>query len=287
MPVAARAWHVVVTRAVATGPLRPCAAAHRRQLSTASQHRNNSCLVVGGGGALGRATVEGFAQSGWDCTSVDFVPNEHAKWMVLLQAGEAFPAAARRVVEELLVAQPAGFGAIVHAGGGWAGSDPGDEQFPESLDFLWDVNVKSAALAGHIAGSMLQSGGNLTLTGAAAAHPADGGTAGMCAYGMTKAATHHMMESLVSSGKLGRDGGSIHTILPKTMATPANLAAMPDAATEEWHSPADIAAAIVGWAAGTLAPPMNGAYVDINTVGGHTSFAYPKQPDGEASSPPK
>lgn len=292
----------------ATRWLLPCPAAHavtvdaattaaacRRHFATASSG-GKACLVVGGGGALGRATVQKFAESGWECTSLDFMPNEHAKWLVLLQQGEEFAESSRRVLEELQIAQPAGFNAIVHAGGGWAGSDPGDEAFPESLEFLWDVNVKSAALAAHIAGSMLRRGGNLTLTGNSLVHSKqtmcefpthpsfilelachvrcscrrtfswcrwyawyvrvrhdqsrheslDGESGGrwvnLYITELRHCCTRHcfachcIMFSLTVHCMLsgGNFGGSIHTILPKTIATPANLAAMPDAATDEW-----------------------------------------------------
>lgn len=255
---------------LAAGPAGPIRRAQPRAQRASTAAAAKACLVVGGSGALGRAAVTGFSRAGWHCTSVDFSANDEAAGgTVLLREGEAFADSSRRVLEELRAASGGGFGAVVHAGGGWAGSDPGDDGFPESLEFLWDVNVKSAALAAHVAGDMLLPGGTLTLTGAAAA-VGDGGTAGMAAYGMTKAATHHLMDSMRNTLQ---DGASVHTILPMTIATPANIEAMPDADTSSWTDPADIATAVVGWAEGK-SPPANGAYVEMTTEGGSTSFTY-------------
>jgi dihydropteridine reductase len=248
-----------------------------RSLATAGEARR-ACLVVGGSGALGQAVVDAFENAGWSAASVDFTENRRASGgVVVLRAEEEFDACAARVVQELRGVAVAAvserqFSAIVHAGGGWAGSDPGQPDFPSSLEFLWNVNVKSAALAAHAAGELLAPGGILTFTGAAAA--LDGATPGMCAYGMTKAATHHLMETC--GEVLGARGTNprVHAILPVTIDTPANRAAMPDADTCSWTSPVRIAEEIVGWANATHASPPNGAYVAISTADRHTTFSY-------------
>ena len=162
------------------------------------------------------------------------------------------------------------FNAVVHAGGGWAGSDPGEDSFPVSLEVMWEANVKSAALAAHAAGALLRPGGMLTLTGAAAAM-SETGTPGMAAYGMAKAATHHLMQT--TSASLDCAGSRVNAILPLTIDTPSNRSAMPDADFSTWTSAGDIAAAIVGWAGGH-SPPRNGSFVQMVTQNSRTSFEY-------------
>lgn len=248
-----------------------------RKLATASNSgTSRTCLVVGGSGALGHAVVNSFEAAGWTTTSVDFSNNSNSSGgCVTLQAGEAFDTCAARVIRELKQADETTaalqFDAIVHTGGGWAGSDPGQPDFPSSLQYLWDVNVKSAALTAHAAGELLAPEGMLTFTGAAVV--ADGATPGMCAYGMTKAATHHLM--VTCAEMLGARGNSrVHAILPVTIDTPGNRSAMPDADTSSWTSPACIADKIVAWADGACTTPPNGAYVTVRTADNQTTFSF-------------
>eukprot|EP00500_Bicosoecida_sp_ms1_P014199 CAMPEP_0203823920 /NCGR_PEP_ID=MMETSP0115-20131106/50417_1 /ASSEMBLY_ACC=CAM_ASM_000227 /TAXON_ID=33651 /ORGANISM="Bicosoecid sp, Strain ms1" /LENGTH=125 /DNA_ID=CAMNT_0050732955 /DNA_START=26 /DNA_END=399 /DNA_ORIENTATION=+ len=90
------------------------------------------------------------------------------------------------------------YNAVVCAAGGWAGGAPGDDGFMKSVDFLYRVNFLTAAASARLAAKYLAPGGLLALTGAAAA--LQGGTPGMAAYGMTKAATHHLVKSMAEPG---------------------------------------------------------------------------------------
>ena len=147
----------------------------RRALSSTAQPTRRA-LVVGGCGCLGQAVVQVFEKAGWECTSVDLAPSEDASHNIELEAGESFTDSAEQMARQLK-ADGSGFQAVIHAAGGWAGSDAGSDDFPGSLQSMWDVNIQSAALAAHAAGICLQPKGMLTLTGAAAVH--QGGTPGM------------------------------------------------------------------------------------------------------------
>lgn len=61
------------------------------------------------------------------------------------------------------------------------------------------MNIRSALGASHVASKLLKENGLLVLTGASAALNA---TPGMIAYGITKAATHHLIKSLAVEGGL-------------------------------------------------------------------------------------
>ena len=267
---------------------RPAATPRCRALSSAAASDGpRQCLVVGGCGALGKAVVSQFVGAGWGCTSVDLrtknAENTEATTNVLLEPDCGFGYHASDALSALQHGARQ-FDVVVHAAGGWAGSDPGDNAFPASLEFLLDVNVKSAALAAHLAGALLAPGGMLTLTGAAAARGGEG-TAGMAAYGMSKAATHHLMATMAQT--LQPSGATVNTLLPVTIDTPANRAAMPDTDTSSWTDPAHIGAKILSWAEGSSTPPVSGGFVEIATEDGATTFSYEEAGGGELGfSPP-
>lgn len=246
-----------------------------RRLSTAAESHAAArrCLVVGGCGGLGAPVVALFSRAdGWHCTSIDFSENEAAHSNMLVGQDEDFAESAPRLVGALA---DHGFDVIVHAAGSWAGSDPGLSDFPVSLQKLWHANVESAALAAHLAGQLLRPNGMLILTGAKVASVA-GGTPGMAAYGMTKAATHHLMESMASNLK---DGRRAFAILPVTIDTVANRGAMPGADTSAWTDPNDIAQEVMEWAqavdGGKGRLPENGSSVSVLTESNQTRFVYP------------
>lgn len=211
---------------------------------------------------------------GWHCTSVDFHESAAAQSNVLVR-DESFAESAPRVLDAL---SDDGFDVIVHAAGSWAGSHPGTAEFPASLQMLWSANVESAALAAHVAGELLRPNGMLVLTGAQVAS-APGGTPGMAAYGMTKAATHHLMESMAANLA---DGRRAFAILPVTIDTAANRSAMPDADTSTWTDPEDVARELMEWAQAVGSGkavesqriPENGSTVSVLTEAGDTRFVY-------------
>lgn len=251
----------------------------RRLATQAANEENRRCLVVGGCGGLGAPIVEAFSRTpGWHCTSLDFRESTAAHENVISHGESEFA----KTAPQLLNALPDdGFDAIVHAAGSWAGSDPGEADFPQSLQRLWRANVESAALAAHVAGRLLRPNGMLVLTGAKVASDV-GGTPGMAAYGMTKAATHHLVESVAADLT---DGRRAFAILPVTIDTAANRSAMPCADTSAWTDPEDIAREILEWAQaasnheaaeGQLRRlPENGSHVLVLTESKQTRFVYP------------
>ena len=64
----------------------------------------------------------------------------------------------------------------------------------------------------------------------------------MSAYAASKAAVLNFTQSLAS--ELAADGITVNAIAPSIIDTPANREAMPDADTENWLLPEEIAAVI-------------------------------------------
>jgi NAD(P)-dependent dehydrogenase (short-subunit alcohol dehydrogenase family) len=88
---------------------------------------------------------------------------------------------------------------------------------------------------------MRQAGkGSLVAIGAAAALRAP---EGLAAYASSKGAVLRLTESLAD--ELKRDGVRVNAVLPGTIDTPQNRAAMPDADPALWVKPTEVAEAIL------------------------------------------
>ena len=70
----------------------------------------------------------------------------------------------------------------------------------------------------------------------------------MTAYGMTKAATHHLLDTICQADSGLPENSVAIVILPITIDSAGNREAMPDADTSTWTDPNDIADALFGWA---------------------------------------
>jgi dihydropteridine reductase len=146
------------------------------------------------------------------------------------------------------------------AAGGWAGGSIKSGDLVANVDKMISMNVHSALQASRIAALRLAPGGLLVLTGAAAAVE---GTSGMIAYGITKAATHQLVESMAQQFK---KEATCLAILPVTIDTPSNRAGMPSADTSTWTPPDFIARTILGWTEGER--PASGSLLKVITEGG-------------------
>merc|ERR1712000_432967 len=153
-----------------------------------------SLLVYGGSGQLGDAIINCFKSQGYDTFSVDFRESPNATTSICL-TGEV--QADLDKVAEALTSANAKLDVVVCAAGGWVGGDIKSKDIMATVDKMYRFNVQSAVASSHIASHFLVPGGLLVLTGAAAA---GGGTPGMIAYGITKAATHQLIASLAAGG---------------------------------------------------------------------------------------
>jgi len=84
--------------------------------------------------------------------------------------------------------------------------------------------------------------------------------AGMSAYVSSKAALVAMTRSLAR--EVGPRGVRVNAVLPTTIDTPANRAAMPDADFSQWTRPESIAA-VIHWLASDAAAAVRGALVPV------------------------
>lgn len=216
-------------------------------------------IVTGGTGGLGRAVVGAFVAAG-DRVIVPWLVEGEADAVrtrfpnaVLVRADVADEAGVREVVEH------AGDAAVLVNGVGGFAMGPHHETPLDLWDHLYRLNVRAAAaMARAVLPGMLarRAGAIVNVAAAAALDP----PAGMGAYTASKAALVAFTRSLAR--EVGPQGVRVNAVLPTTIDTPANRAAMPDANFALWTKPEQIAAAIV-WLASDAASGVRGALVPL------------------------
>lgn len=223
-------------------------------------------IVTGGTGALGREIVSRFLASGdrvwvpWLIKSerdavAELWPEALASGrVVLVEADVAEPEAARRLVES---AEPVA--GLVNAAGGFAGGAPVHETDPELWTRLFRMNALTAVVMCRavLPGMLARGAGSIVNVSSRAAFVA---SRGLAAYSASKAAVAVLTETLQAEVE-GR-GLRVNAIVPETLDTPANRAAMPDADPGRW-SPPERVAAVVHWLMGADASTVRGGCLPV------------------------
>lgn len=195
-------------------------------------------VVTGAGGALGAAAVQAAAARGIRVARIDRGALEPD---ALSFAGvDLADFAAAQAAMQAIHARAGRIDALLNIAGGFAAG-----ALTESDPALWDrmfaLNLKTAVIASKAAlPYLIESGaGRIVNVGALGAVKAG---AGMGAYAASKAGVAKLTESLAEELK-GRV--TVNAVLPSTIDTPANRAAMPKADFSKWVSPAELAAVML------------------------------------------
>lgn len=168
------------------------------------------------------------------------------------------PAGAAAVVNATAV-RFGGTDILVAVAGGWRGGKPVAKTDLETLDWLWKINLVTAFNICQAAlpqltcrgwGRIITMGSRSALTGQARSG----------AYAASKAAVVALTQSIAAEVK--DVGVTANTILPSTIDTPANRAAMPDADFAKWVTPEQIAAT-VRFLCSEDAAAINGAAIPL------------------------
>lgn len=206
-------------------------------------------LVTGAAGNLGRAVAAVLAARGYRVAALDRLaeplegvvatlpdPDSH---LVLAGVDLMDPAACDAAMARLVET----FGrldAVAHTVGGFtmapvADAAPAVWEQMFRLNLLTTANVFSAAIA-----RMRPAGrGSLVAIGAMAALKSP---AALAPYSASKSGVLRLVESYAE--ELKAEGIRVNAVLPGTIDTPQNRAAMPDADTAGWVQPAQLAEAI-------------------------------------------
>jgi NAD(P)-dependent dehydrogenase (short-subunit alcohol dehydrogenase family) len=211
---------------------------------------DNAIIVTGAAGNVGSAVIRLLAERGARVAAVDAVkqplealiaslPNA-ARHLSLAGQDLLDPTACATIAER--VGRELGrVDGVVNTVGGFAMGSLA-ESGPELWDQMFGLNLKTALnLYRAVVPTMRSAGkGSLVAIGAAAALRAP---EGLAAYASSKAAVLRLTESLAD--ELKRDGVRVNAVLPGTIDTPQNRAAMPDADAALWVKPSEVAEAIL------------------------------------------
>ncbi len=220
-------------------------------------------VVTGGAGALGRAVVSAFLAGG-DRVAVPWIV---ARERDALRAGCEAPDRLDLVEADLgtddgvtrLGAASDGTEVLVNVAGGFEGGAPFLDTPLEAWDRMYRINLRTAVATTHrlLPGMLDRSRGAVINVGAQAAldPPATLG-----AYTASKAGVAAFTRSLQQ--ELTGHGVRVNAVMPGTIDTPANRAAMPDADFSSWTPPARIAA-VVHWLASDDAAAVRGALIPV------------------------
>jgi len=228
-------------------------------LPAMTRSAERSVVVTGGTGALGRRVVETFLAAG-DRVTVPWIVKQEAaelgghERLVLLEADVAEEAGAAEV------AGSAGrIDVLVNGVGGFGGGAGVHETELELWDRLYRMNVRSAAAMSRAAlPSMLEAGAGVIVN--VASRAADDCPPGIAAYSASKAAVAALTRSL--HNEVSDRGVRVNAVVPTTIDTPANRAAMPDADFSSWTPPEEIARVML-WLAGDEGRTVRGGLIPV------------------------
>lgn len=211
-------------------------------------------LITGAKGGLGSAVTVAFLNAGHtvigvsrSITAADFPQSS----FIPMAAGMNQIAEVVRQVEPL--------DAVVHLVGGWAGGAAVAEETDQTVEQMLDINAVSTwqLLRAVIPALRRNGGGRIVAVGSrAAVEPA----AGSGAYSAAKAA----MVALVRTVAIEEapHGITANCVLPGTMDTPGNRAAMPRADRSHWV-PVERVAGLILWLASESGASVTGAALPI------------------------
>lgn len=226
---------------------------------------DRSVLITGAAGHLGRAVAAAFAERGANLVLLDrsrealqqvFGGEDERRLFVpanLLEPREVEAAVAEALLrfEHLDV--------LCNLAGGFRMGEAVHETSDATWDLLFDLNARTLlhacrAVVPHLVargrGAIVNVGAFSALKGAA--HTG--------AYVASKSAVIRLTESM--SLELRERGIRVNCVLPTTLDTPVNRAAMADADPSRWVAPADLAAVIV-FLASDAARAVHGAAVPV------------------------
>jgi NAD(P)-dependent dehydrogenase (short-subunit alcohol dehydrogenase family) len=206
---------------------------------------NQTVVVTGASGNLGGAVARAFAARDANVVlvarHVDAMAGVRSERQLAVAADLAQQADAARVAAETI----GRFGRIdvlCNIAGGFRMGAPVHETTDETWNLLLDLNVVTMLnMVRAIVPRMIARGGGRIVN--VAANAALRGTAGMGAYCATKSAVIRLTESMAA--ELRERNVNVNCVLPTTLDTPENRAAMPKADPSRWVQLDDLAQTIV------------------------------------------
>src|SRR6266850_1814369 len=230
--------------------------------------KDKVAIITGAVGNLGTATARLFQQAGARTVLVDRSPDrvrEAFKHIAnskdhLLAGGVDLTSV--ESIGKLVQQTLARFGrvdALVNTVGGYRGGKPVHEADLADWDFLFNVNVRTTLLCCRavIPQMLRQSRGTIINV---ASRDGLAGSAGYAAYSASKSAVLRLTESLAAELKVSNI--NVNCIMPGTIDTPQNRAAVPNGDFSRWVEPAAIAD-VIAFLASDASRAINGAALPV------------------------
>ena len=224
-------------------------------------------IVTGAAGNLGRAVAQAFAAQGARLALVDLDPEALESARRSLPAGCESAAFAADLMDPAAVEGMAAgvserFGRVdvlANIAGGFTMGPPLHETPDKDWDFMLNLNARTLfnCCRATVPRMLAAGGGRIVNVSARAAIKGIGHMGPYCA---SKAAVITLTESLAD--ELKDSGINVNCILPGTVDTPQNRAAMPDQDHERWV-PLDALADVILFLASDAARAVTGAAVPV------------------------
>jgi len=227
-----------------------------------------TAIITGATGGLGPAVVQVMLEEGASVAAIgrDEAQLEALRIALAPQAGRwlALPADLTDAVAaadavKAVAAQLGGPDIMLALAGGWRGGKPVGETDPETLDWLLRVNLLTAFNICHAALPYLtgRKWGRVITIGS---RSAVGGQGRSGAYAASKAAVVALTQSIAA--EVRGTGITANVILPGTIDTDRNRAAMPGTDYGKWVTPEQIAA-VIRFLCSEEASAINGAAIPV------------------------
>lgn len=224
-------------------------------------------IVTGGSGALGSALVERFSASGGRVIALFRGGPEGAKLervsesLLRVHASTSDPLALQDALTRAEAELGAATGAVLAAGAWRGGHDFTSPEAAGDYRAVMDANLESAnvALRAILPGMVARGRGSVVLVGSRSGmRPYAAG--GDAAYAAAKAALSALAQAIAA--EVLAAGVRVNLVLPSTIDTPANRAAMPDADRSRWVTTESLGD-VIGFLLSDKARDISGAAVPV------------------------
>jgi NAD(P)-dependent dehydrogenase (short-subunit alcohol dehydrogenase family) len=218
-------------------------------------------VITGANGGLGTSVTNAFLEEGARVIGVSrsITASEFPNPRFSAIAGALSTGPDAIAVVDAVMQQAGRIDGLIHLVGGFAGGKSVAETDDATFDRMLDMNLRSAFYLFRAVLPRMRSQGSgriVAIGSKAAVEPAP--MAG--AYAASKAALVSLVRTMAREE--AAHGITANVVLPGTMDTPANRAAMPAADPSKWVQPAQVASLLVHLLSGR-ASQINGAVIPI------------------------
>ncbi len=230
--------------------------------------KDQVAIITGAVGNLGSATAKTFLQAGAKLVLVDHAAGRLAKTFpdlagspnhLLADSIDLSDAASLAKLTEQALARFGRMDILVNTVGGYRGGKPVHEMDPADWDFLFNINLRTTVncCRAVIPQMLKQQRGRIVNV---ASRDGLAGSAGYAAYSASKSAVLRLTESL--AGELKAANINVNCIMPGTIDTPQNRAAIPNGDFGKWVAPEAIAD-VIAFLASDAARAIQGAAIPV------------------------